>query len=354
MRPHPGRLKRLIIVGRMAAIDLDVLHAQLERWAGEHHHEGVIVSDLRPMPGHAGLSFGFTLSDASGVIDRLVMRMPPKGVRRSGNTDVLRQVPLLRALAANGVPVADVRWWDADEQWFGVPYFMVGLLPGCTFAVRDPDPSFAAAGVTAADVLGQAVDGLATVHAVDWTEHLADWQSPVDLEREVRFWDPLLAKSADPAWIELGERTRDLLLADVPDAPDVGIFHGDFQTNNLLFDQGRLVAILDWEISGIGAQLLDVGWLLMMNDPQSWFDGAGLAGAAAAEALVARYARAIGRAVTTDDVAWYRALAGYRFGVISCFNVMLHRTGRRLDPEWDRVAPSLPFLFGRARELLTR
>ena len=132
----------------MAAVDLEVLHAQLETWAGAHYHEGVTVSDLRAMPGHAGLSFGFTVADSSGVLDRLVMRMPPKGVRRSGNTDVLRQVPLLQALRRGGVPVAELRWWDADEQWFEVPYFMVGLLPGTTFAVRDPDPSFAAAGAS--------------------------------------------------------------------------------------------------------------------------------------------------------------------------------------------------------------
>ena len=68
------------------------------------------------------------------------MRMPPKGVRRAGNTDVLRQVPLLRALAASGVPVAEVVWWDADEQWFEVPYFMVRFLAGETYAVREPAP----------------------------------------------------------------------------------------------------------------------------------------------------------------------------------------------------------------------
>ena len=336
----------------MAAFDLDVLHAQLERWAGVHYHEGVTVSDLRAMPGHAGLSFGFTLSDAGGIIERLVTRMPPKGVRRSGNTDVLRQVPLLQTLGRHGVPVAEPRWWDDDEQWFDVPYFMVGLLPGSTFAVRDPHPSFAAAGVGAADILGAAVEGLALVHLVDWTVDLADWQEPKDLETEVRFWDPLLAKSAEPEWIGLGERTRDLLLGSIPKDPDIGIFHGDFQTNNLLFDGGRLVAILDWEISGIGAQLLDLGWLLQMNDPKSWADGAGLDGAADPDTLVGRYAQASGRSVTTDDVAWYQALAGYRFGVISCFNVMLHRTGKRPDPEWDRIAPSVPFLFGRAAELL--
>lgn len=334
------------------AVDLVTLHAQLERWSGVHYHQDTTISDLRAMPGHAGLSFGFNVNDNSRMLDRLVVRMPPKGVRRSGNTDVLRQVPLLQALRRRGVPVAELRWFDADEQWFDVPYFMVGLLDGATYAVRDPDPVFATSGTDVDGVFKQAVEGLALVHAVDWREELPDWQRPIELTNEVSFWDPLLAKAADPSWVALGERTRDLLLATVPENPTVGIFHGDFQTNNLLFHAGRLVAILDWEISGIGAQMLDLGWLLMMNDTASWFDRDGLSVVPPMAELVDHYALLSGRNVTLADVAWYRALSGYRFGVIACFNVMLHRSGKRPDAEWDLIAPSIPHLFGRAVELL--
>ena len=48
--------------------------------------------------------------------------------------------------------------------------------------------------------------------------------------------------------------------------------------------------------------------------------------------------------------SWYQAFAGYRFGVISCLNVKLHRRGQRHDPTWERFAPAIPHLFGRARE----
>jgi hypothetical protein len=149
----------------MAGFDTAVLHAQLERWAGEHYHEGTVVRDLRPMPGHAGLSFGFTVADATGVLDRLVTRMPPKGVRRAGNTDVLRQVPLLQALRAAGVPVAEVVWWDDDERWFDVPYFMVRFLPGETYQVREPAPVFA--GVACADTAAPNASAL-TAACVAW------------------------------------------------------------------------------------------------------------------------------------------------------------------------------------------
>jgi aminoglycoside phosphotransferase (APT) family kinase protein len=332
------------------AVDREVLQAQLERWAGVHYHEGTTITDLRPMPGHAGLSFGFSVADATGVVDRLVVRMPPKGVRRAGNTDVIRQVPLLRALAAAGVPVAEVVWFDEDESWFEVPYFMVRFLPGDTYAVRDPAPVFD--GVACADVIRHAVEALASVHRVDHTAALAGWERPKDLVAEIDFWVPILQKSAERDWIGMGERTRERLLARVPAHADVGIFHGDFQTGNILFEGSRVIALLDWEISGIGAQLLDLGWLLFMNDADSWFDTAGLERVPPFEQIVAWYAAAVGRDVDLADVAFFRALSAYRFGVISCLNVMLHRTGKRHDPEWERIALSIPSMFGTACDLL--
>ena len=90
----------------------------------------------------------------------------------------------------------------------------------------------------------------------------------------------------------------------------------------------------------------------MMNDSASWFDREGLSVVPAHAEMIERYANATQRLLTLDDIAWYRALSGYRFGVISCFNVMLHRSGKRPDPEWDLIAPSIPRLFGRAAELL--
>jgi aminoglycoside phosphotransferase (APT) family kinase protein len=89
----------------------------------------------------------------------------------------------------------------------------------------------------------------------------------------------------------------------------------------------------------------------MMTDPRSWAANLGAFRAPDAAALVARYEETAGRVAT--DVAWYQALAGYRFGVITCFNVMLHRRGKRPDPQWDVLAPSVTTLFGRAGELLT-
>lgn len=336
------------------ATDLSILRHQLQDFAVFHYGAGATVSQVEVMPGHAGLSFGFRVDYQEGGQLRnesLVMRLPPKGVRQSGNTDVLRQVPLLQALKRHGVPVPTVRWFGGDLRWFEVPYIMVERLPGRTFRSSQPDPSFDLSSEGMFRLYRQVVRVLTQIHQLDWQKELAGWEAPRALETEIRFWDTILARAAEPQWVTQGQEVRDLLLQTQPKDPPIGLFHGDFQGSNFLFDDETLVAVLDWEISGIGGQLLDLGWLLVFTDPKSWTDPCKpLPSVPPAAELIALYEE--GRQRKAPDIAWYRALAGYRFGVISGFNIMLHRRGKRHDPEWENIASSVQFLFGRAKELL--
>jgi aminoglycoside phosphotransferase (APT) family kinase protein len=338
----------------MAAMDLELLQRQLQDFALAHYGKDAVVSQVEVMPGHAGLSFGFRVDYQENdqvQTESLVMRLPPKGVRQSGNTDVLRQVPLLQALKRHGVPVATVRWFGDDLRWFEVPYIMVERLPGRTFRSSQPDPSFDLSPQSVSHLYHQVVHVLTQIHQLDCQKELAGWEKPRSLEEEIRFWDNILAKAAEPQWITQGQEVRDLLLRTQPQNPPIGLFHGDFQGSNFLFDGETLVAVLDWEISGIGGQLLDLGWLLVFTDPESWDTPCKpIASVPPAEELIALYEEDMQRKAL--DIAWYRALAGYRFGVISGFNIMLHRRGKRHDPEWERIASSVAFLFGRAKELI--
>ena len=148
--------------------------ARLPAWAAAHYGPDAVVDRVDRMPGNAGISFGFDVVEA-GRRERLVIRVPPPGVRRQGNTDVLRQVPILQAAASVGVPVAAVRWWDDDEQWFGVPYLIVDRLPG-----RSGNrwyPSAGGAPMSPAK-FRQAVEALVAIHDIPWVEALDGWAEP--------------------------------------------------------------------------------------------------------------------------------------------------------------------------------
>ncbi|WP_416898404.1 MAG: phosphotransferase family protein [Minwuia sp.] len=307
------------------------------------------VADFGPMEdGHAGLSFGFSVTRGTETIERVVLRLAPKGVRRSGNTDVYRQAPLLRALGRAEVPVPPVLHAQSTEDWFGTPFVMTRLLPGRTMIIWEPAPEFD--GIVGECWLKSA-RALAQIHRFDWRADLADWEAPRDMRAEIDRWSGILERTDDEDWKALGRRVA-AMLAERPMAESpVGLFHGDFQPGNVLFENGEIRAILDWELSGIGPQLLDIGWLMMMGDPEAWDPVWGAKGVPPVGELADAYQDAMG--ARFDGIPYWEALSCFIFGVISCLNVKLHRTGRRPDPMWDEIASSVPYLFGRAERLLS-
>lgn len=331
------------------------LHEQLTSFVRAHTgDQDAHVLDLRVLPGHAGFSYGFTAehrsNDGAPIPKAFVLRLAPPGVRYEGTADVLRQVRVLGVLQDSTVPVASVRWSGDDPRWFGRPYFIVPRLPGDTLRVGEGDWE-ARSAATLSSMARQAVDALAALHAADWQSVLPEWGPPLQPEADVVRWNRFWERAADPELVERGPEVRRRLLERLPRTWRAGVFHGDFQWTNLLYDRDRLVAVLDWELAGIGPVLNDLGWLLVFSDPANWTsDVYTTAPLPAPESLQAMYAEASG--ADPGDVSWYRALAGYKFAIISGFNLMLHRRGKRDDPHWEVLAPSVPLLLDRAVEVL--
>ncbi|ANK79374.1 MAG: hypothetical protein TEF_00170 [Rhizobiales bacterium NRL2] len=328
----------------------DELRDEAARFVAAHWGADHGIRDFGPMEdGHAGLSFGLTVTRAGADVEGVVLRLAPKGVRRSGNTDVYRQAPLLRALGRAGVKAPPVLHAQESEDWFGTPFVMTKLLPGKTLIIWQPASEFEG---FVAEGWRQAAAELATIHRFDWRAELADWEKPRDMAAEIERWATILEKTDEPDWIERGRRVAAILRErPMPPSPQ-GLFHGDYQPGNVLFHEGRITAILDWELAGIGPQLLDIGWLMMMGDPEAWDPVWGAKNVPPVDELAAIYQDAMGERFAAID--YFEGLSCYIFGVISCLNVKLHRTGRRPDPMWDDIASSVVHLFGRGEALLTR
>jgi aminoglycoside phosphotransferase (APT) family kinase protein len=337
--------------GAARVATLDEIETQLGAFVTAHYGADAEARAVGPMPGHAGLTFGFEVWQGGRRRDSLVLRIPPKNVRRSGNTDVYRQAPLLRALKAQGLPVPGVPWAEAgDDTEFGVPYIMMERLEGETCFLWDPQPVWPRTGDTVPNLWRQGACALAQIHEFDWRRHLPDWETPRPATEEIARWTPIFGQSPEPEWIAIAEEVRDLLLETMPEDMPVGLRHGDSQIGNILFQDGKVAGVIDWELSGIGAHLLDLGWYMTFADPESWSTKWGPVNPAPIAELQAAYEDVRGR--PQPDVEWYRAFAGFRFGSITCLNVKLHRKGYRHDPVWEDIGLSAMSLFGRARELL--
>lgn len=301
--------------------------------------------------GHAGLTYEFATVDAASGGGRhdYVLKIAPFGVVRRGNTDVYRQAPLLKALRAGGVPVPDVPYASPAEDELGTPYIIMERLPGRSFVPWDPHASFDRSKASLDRIWRGTVEALATIHAFDWKAALADWEKPRDLSREVSYWTPLLDKAESEETRRRGQKLAAQLSASCPAGYRIGLVHGDYQPGNVLFKDGALTGIIDWELASIGAQGLDLGWLAMMADANCWLPGWRPVSSIDADGVGAIYADAIGHEIAERD--WFEALACFRLGAISCLNVRLHRTGRRVDHIWECFAPGIDTMFERGIEL---
>ncbi len=328
---------------------LEEVAAHLDRFVPAHYGASAAVDGLQVMEaGHAGLTFGFRVVERAvgRELARLVLKLSPPGVRRAGNTDVYRQAPLLRALHGAGLPVPDVPWSGADEALFGTPFVMMAFLPGTPFFVWQPDAHFDRSPQAVAPLWEQCIDALVQLHRFDWQHHLPDWERPTALHDEITRWDRIVAKSPEPAWLAAARRVREALLERLPPSPAPALMHGDYQPGNVLYEGGRLMGIIDWELASIGSPLLDVGWLMMLADPLSWQPDWRPLCPLTPQAIAVRYG------AEPAAMAWWQALAGYRLGAIACLNVHLHRSGRRPDAVWERFALAIPTMFARAATLL--
>jgi aminoglycoside phosphotransferase (APT) family kinase protein len=311
------------------------------------------VHALTTLPGHAGQSYSFELEagpPTARIREKLVLRLAPEGVRIAGPADVVRQARIMESLAGTPVAVPPIRWYGDDPQWFGRPYFIVGFLRGDKLALGER--TFTADETR--QLMRATLETLAALHRVEWEPRRAAWGEPFSLTDEMARLDNLLDRpTLDPKVAARAPELRERLRATLPRDPRIGCVHGDFQWSNCLYDRGRLVAVIDWELAQTGAVLLDLGWLCLFSDSDSWVNANLMPEhIRTPDEVISLYREFAPFPVADSDVRWFRAFSGYRFGVITAFNLMLHRRGKRPDPTWEDIALSAPRLFERGLELL--
>jgi aminoglycoside phosphotransferase (APT) family kinase protein len=253
-----------------------------------------------------------------------VFRRPPPHKRANSDETMRREARVLAALAGSDVPHPGLIAAESDVELLGAAFYLMEPVDGFNASLGLPEPHASDPAMQHAMGLSMA-DAIAALGRVDYRAVGLDGLGKPEgwLERQVERWRSHLAgydaiegyRGADipgvdqvAAWLE--ERR--------PAAWTPGLIHGDFHFANVLIrpDEGRLAAIVDWELATIGDPLLDLGHVLA-----TWpTTGAGVAAGLGAanlptpDEVIAQYARGTTRDLR--DVGWYRVLACYRLGII--------------------------------------
>ncbi|PXY18422.1 hypothetical protein BA062_35510 [Prauserella flavalba] len=234
-------------------LDLRALRSYLDRTV-----PGLVSGELTAMllaGGHSNLTF--ELGAGAG---RWVLRRPPLGERPSASHDMGREYRVMGALAASDVPVPEVLHYCEDPSVIGAAFHLSAFVEGTVFRTTAQTALLGAE--RAHDVSFELVDVLAALHGVDpEAVGLGHFGRPAGfLQRQVARWtgqaEDVLAGFAGVE--TLVERLR----TGMPESQGSAIVHGDYRLDNVLVSgDGRIVAVLDWEMATLGDPLTDLGLL---------------------------------------------------------------------------------------------
>ena len=247
--------------------------------------------------------------------DRFVARIEPAGgalfPAQSSHCDVSVEVQY-RAMEAVGrhcdAPVPELLGYESDPAVIGQPFFVMGFTEGRVPAdqPRYSEEGFLVDEATPAErrrMVATGLEAMAQIHSIDWREAGLDWLDASGTGQPSTRVQLDLYRSSTTR--ELAGRDHpvlsaafDWLVANDPGDDRIGLSWGDSRLGNVLWQDYRPAAVLDWEACALSPTEADVGWWLMFD--RMSFDDVGVArmeGFPTREEMISLYEQASGREV---------------------------------------------------------
>ena len=222
--------------------------------------------------GHSNLTFKVTGADRQSY----VLRRPPLYQVLATAHDMGREHKIIAALADTDVPVPREFGLCEDEAVNERPFYVMEFVDG--LVVRNQKQAVELAPELRQAASASVAQTLARIHAVDVDEvGLGDLGRKEDyISRQLRRWLRQFEESKTQDRSEI-QAVHDHLAARIPDQGPAGIVHGDYRLDNcMLGDDGRVAAVLDWELCTLGDRNADVAQLLVYwaepDDPEFALD----------------------------------------------------------------------------------
>jgi aminoglycoside phosphotransferase (APT) family kinase protein len=255
----------------------------------------------------------------------LVVRTEPRGITVFPEYGIAKQYRIMEILRPTGIPLPRTYWLEESEDVLGAPFFVMARVEG---RIPTDTPPYHTGGwmtevepAERAAIWWSGLETLAAIHRLDPHALGLDFidtqeAGATPLDRQLAYYRRFLDwaqpgrshPSCEPAYAWLMDhRPRE--------SEPVGLCWGDARIGNMIFDRGRCVAVLDWEMATLGNPEQDLAWWLFLDRHHSEGLGAPrLAGFPSREETVARYAELTGRPVR--HLHYYEVFAAFRFAVI--------------------------------------
>jgi aminoglycoside phosphotransferase (APT) family kinase protein len=209
--------------------------------------------------GQSNPTFLVTAGDGT----RYVLRKKPSGPLLPSAHAVDREFRVISALVGSAVPVARPVCLCTDESVIGTMFYLMSYAAGRNFWDASLPGMAPAERGAIYDEMNRV---LVALHGLDYRAlGLGEYGKPGNyFARQIARWSRQYQASQTER-IEAMEKLIDWLPANIPPGEETALVHGDFRIDNMIFapDGPRLLAVVDWELSTLGAPLADFSYHMM-------------------------------------------------------------------------------------------
>lgn len=203
---------------------------------------------------------------------RFVLRKQPYGHLLPRAHDVVREHNIMKALYGAGFTVPHPLFASEDREIIGTSFFVMDYVQGAVHS--DPALSNETPAQRSATYEAMART-MARLHRIAPTVLGDAGIKPRGdfIGRQIGVWRGayLAAQTEDDPRIEA---VGQWLLDRKPATENIGIVHGDYRIENLIFQGSEVAAVLDWELCTVGEPLADLAYCCIWHHlPQAVLNG---------------------------------------------------------------------------------
>ena len=273
----------------------------------------------------------FFSATAGGETTRYVARIEPEGgalfpvQTPACRISVELQHRIMGCVAATGAaPIPPTLPFEGDLSVLGRPFFVMEFVPG---EIPADVPRYSQAGFLVDDanpeqrerMVNSGIETMAALARLDWKQTGLDWLDPSGtgaptFSDQLRIYRERIERDLEDREHPVLLRSLGFLEAKAPDLP-VGLSWGDSRLGNMIWQDYRCAAVVDWEAASLAPPQADIGWWVMF-DRMSFddMDAPRLPGFPTRETMIAAWEKASGLAA--GDIDYWEIFATMRFCAI--------------------------------------
>ena len=300
--------------------DLDLIRQKL----AERLPDGERISGIRPM------TTGF--SNETYFVEGLdlILRLPPAAGAMLEGHGVIEQARIYQALEKTGKapPVPHVADCCEDAAVIGVPFFVMERVAG--EAIHDIDMQDWFTGASDDERTRMCTDWISAIASLGRLEPVPVLGPAITPEDDMRIWRAFAEKADSPEVVIAIDR---LLTRPAPRGGGPAVIHGDPKLSNLMWQDGQITALLDWEMALNGEPLSDLAYILynFESDFHPASRAQKLSGMLSRDDVILLWSQVSGRPV--EGLLWHEIAQSAKLCAILAEGINMVRTGRSTDPK---------------------